>query len=176
MDYPWPGNVRELSHVIERAVLWSRNHTLTVDDLSLAFRSTPPAVLMERAWSRRRKPLLLPPSRPAATCTQWERSLIERAMRESGGNQTKAAQRLGITRRYSPIPAQEIWSSGWVISPNLAISPPPKPLRIPDSIPTEPSFVLIRVLSEASSLTGPSGTTNALLACRRVSRRPGWVR
>ena len=30
--------------------------------------------------------------------SQWERSMIERAMREAGGNQTKAAQRLGITR------------------------------------------------------------------------------
>jgi len=29
---------------------------------------------------------------------QWERSIIERAMREAGGNQTKAAQRLGISR------------------------------------------------------------------------------
>src|SRR5689334_3063564 len=27
-SYPWPGNVRELSHVIERAVLWSRGPTL----------------------------------------------------------------------------------------------------------------------------------------------------
>jgi two-component system response regulator AtoC len=30
--------------------------------------------------------------------TQWERTMIERAMRDAGGNQTKAAQRLGITR------------------------------------------------------------------------------
>jgi DNA-binding protein Fis len=30
--------------------------------------------------------------------TQLERSAIERAMREAGGNQTKAAQRLGISR------------------------------------------------------------------------------
>ena len=30
--------------------------------------------------------------------SQWERSLIEQALRESGGNQTKAAQRLGISR------------------------------------------------------------------------------
>ena len=28
LAYPWPGNVRELSHVIERAVLWSRGPTL----------------------------------------------------------------------------------------------------------------------------------------------------
>ena len=40
-----------------------------------------------------------PAAEPAGSdLTQWERSLIERAMRESGGNQTKAAQRLGITR------------------------------------------------------------------------------
>src|SRR5213592_3428880 len=33
--YPWPGNVRELSHVIERAVLWSRGPMLEVEHLSL---------------------------------------------------------------------------------------------------------------------------------------------
>ncbi len=29
LAYPWPGNVRELSHVIERAVLWSRDRRST---------------------------------------------------------------------------------------------------------------------------------------------------
>jgi len=29
---------------------------------------------------------------------QWEKAMIERAMREAAGNQTKAAQRLGISR------------------------------------------------------------------------------
>ncbi|HKP48644.1 MAG TPA: sigma-54 dependent transcriptional regulator [Gemmatimonadales bacterium] len=98
LDYPWPGNVRELSHVIERAVLWSRNHILTVDDLSLAA-----PVQATGNWdgatmvSPQATPT--PPAEPPGSdLTQWERSLIERAMRESGGNQTKAAQRLGITR------------------------------------------------------------------------------
>src|SRR4029077_11503876 len=40
LSYPWPGNVRELSHVIERAVLWSRGPTLEVEQLSLT--SPPP--------------------------------------------------------------------------------------------------------------------------------------
>ena len=35
LSYPWPGNVRELSHVIERAVLWSRGAILDPDHLSL---------------------------------------------------------------------------------------------------------------------------------------------
>jgi DNA-binding NtrC family response regulator len=38
-------------------------------------------------------------TRPAGTeLEQWERALIEQALRESNGNQTRAAQRLGISR------------------------------------------------------------------------------
>jgi DNA-binding protein Fis len=33
-----------------------------------------------------------------ADLTEVERSMIERAMQEAGGNQTRAAQRLGISR------------------------------------------------------------------------------
>ena len=48
LSYPWPGNVRELSHVIERAVLWSRDSTLTPDQLSL---TTPSQVSSSRRQS-----------------------------------------------------------------------------------------------------------------------------
>jgi transcriptional regulator with PAS, ATPase and Fis domain len=91
LSYPWPGNVRELSHVIERAVLWSREATLNVEHLSV---TAPMRVAVE-----------MPPGVPepspnldSGDLTQVERSMIERAMRESGGNQTRAAQRLGISR------------------------------------------------------------------------------
>jgi transcriptional regulator with PAS, ATPase and Fis domain len=95
LAYPWPGNIRELSHVIERAVLWSRDNTIDVDHLSLTTplrkdQDTPPP-----------EAGTVPPQEdPPATgdLTQWERTMIERALREAGGNQTKAAQRLGITR------------------------------------------------------------------------------
>src|SRR5207248_7141190 len=43
LSYPWPGNVRELSHVIERAVLWSRGPTLDVEHLSLTSPDHEPA-------------------------------------------------------------------------------------------------------------------------------------
>jgi two-component system response regulator AtoC len=105
LAYPWPGNVRELSHVIERAVLWSRDSTLNVEHLSL----TAPMRLEPDGGDRGRDPLdqfsktaESPPAAselpPGVDLSQWERSMIERAMREAGGNQTKAAQRLGITR------------------------------------------------------------------------------
>ncbi|HEV7364299.1 MAG TPA: sigma-54 dependent transcriptional regulator [Gemmatimonadales bacterium] len=105
LSYPWPGNVRELSHVIERAVLWSRDSTLNVDHLSI----TAPMRVEPDSGGRTTSFIeqALPPGNgPAAQSqlpdgvdlSQWERSLIEQAMREASGNQTKAAQRLGITR------------------------------------------------------------------------------
>jgi DNA-binding NtrC family response regulator len=96
LSYPWPGNVRELSHVIERAVLWSRDTTLNVEHLSVA---APMQVASNGLPSTR--PLTQQGTGESTAGTdlaEVERSLIERAMREAGGNQTRAAQRLGISR------------------------------------------------------------------------------
>jgi DNA-binding NtrC family response regulator len=106
--YPWPGNVRELSHVIERAVLWSRGTTLDVEHLSLGTPATgvPEAASAGVPASSSPSPstpatgsadaAALPP--PGMALDQWERTLIEQALREANGNQTRAAQRLGISR------------------------------------------------------------------------------
>ncbi len=92
LSYPWPGNVRELSHVIERAVLWSKGPLLDVEHLAL---EVPP----DQAEPGSDTAAGLPTKRPAGMeLEQWERSLIEQALRESDGNQTRAAQRLGISR------------------------------------------------------------------------------
>jgi DNA-binding NtrC family response regulator len=92
LAYPWPGNVRELSHVIERAVLWSKGPTLDVEHLAL----DPSSGDHDRSQDAVTP---LPTTRPGdMDLEQWERSLIEQALRESDGNQTRAAQRLGISR------------------------------------------------------------------------------
>ena len=105
LSYPWPGNVRELSHVIERAVLWSRGPTLDIEHLAV---TSPTGVgsadhgASRASGSPDGEPgaapaaAALPP--PGVDLAQWEKSVIERALREAGGNQTKAAQRLGISR------------------------------------------------------------------------------
>lgn len=105
LSYPWPGNVRELSHVIERAVLWSRDSTLNVEHLSV---SAPMRVTTDGLAPAGALPEARSPSNDSADSaglpsesvdlSQLERSMIERAMREAAGNQTKAAQRLGISR------------------------------------------------------------------------------
>ncbi len=122
LEYPWPGNVRELSHVIERAVLWSRGPALDVEHLSLVAPLQPadpserplperppptptraqsqpavgPAPLSERPSPVTGEHPALPP--PGMDLERWERAMIERALRDCDGNQTRAAQRLGISR------------------------------------------------------------------------------
>jgi two-component system response regulator AtoC len=93
--YSWPGNVRELSHVIERAVLWSQGTVLEEAQLSLTPQEEPEARAVEPD-----APLAIPGVLPpkGTDLAQWEKAMIEQAMRESGGNQTQAAQRLGVSR------------------------------------------------------------------------------
>jgi DNA-binding NtrC family response regulator len=82
--YPWPGNVRELRSAIEHAVLFCRGQHITLRDLPAEVRSGPP----------------LPSNQPAASDLKAsERQLIAKALRETGGNRTAAAERLGISRR-----------------------------------------------------------------------------
>jgi two-component system response regulator AtoC len=95
MEYPWPGNVRELSHVIERAVLWSQGERLAEEQLALA---TSPQALTSTSQPPLIAPVqgTLPPE--GIALAEWERSLLELALKECAGNQTKAAKRLGISR------------------------------------------------------------------------------
>ncbi len=111
--YSWPGNVRELSHVIERAVLWSQGGVLEVEQLSLsnmdagAMRVSAPVTATTSNGGTHAEagvdtstpiapPGVLPPR--GTDLAQWEKSIIEQALREANGNQTQAAQRLGVSR------------------------------------------------------------------------------
>jgi transcriptional regulator with PAS, ATPase and Fis domain len=85
-SYSWPGNVRELKGAIEHAVLMARGDTLERGDI--------PAYVLDSssvAWGFARD------KRP--TLADVERSYIERVLKEVGGNQTKAAEILGISRK-----------------------------------------------------------------------------
>jgi two-component system response regulator AtoC len=89
--YPWPGNIRELRNVMERAVLLSedgviRREHIPVDRLRSTIYPTstqPPAATAE-------------PGKPSDVA---ERQRLLDALAECGGNQSRAALRLGISRR-----------------------------------------------------------------------------
>jgi len=82
MRYGWPGNVRELQHTLERAVILADHPLLRPDD----FLFPPSGKSVET------------PADGELNLEKVERNVIERALRASGGNMTRAAELLGITR------------------------------------------------------------------------------
>lgn len=84
--YQWPGNVRELENAIERAVILMRGNQLTEKSLPLAIQKH----IQENPQSTGSKP---------ATLQEAEKQLIIQTLKETGGNKSEAARRLGITRK-----------------------------------------------------------------------------
>lgn len=89
-SYDWPGNVRELRNVIERAVLLGTASTLSAEDIPLGRPATPP----EREPGRR----LLSLPAGGIDLVALDRDLVIQALERTGGNKTKAAALLGLTR------------------------------------------------------------------------------
>jgi transcriptional regulator with PAS, ATPase and Fis domain len=92
LRYPWPGNVRELENEVERlVVLAGESSTIGLDLLS-------PRI---RQWAPSEEPEPAPVetgSLPAAV-EALERRMIGAAMRRHGGNKTRAAEDLKVSRR-----------------------------------------------------------------------------
>ena len=87
MNYSWPGNVRELRTAIEHAVVLCRGEKIGVRDL-------PPSV--RGGGGRGETPLL---QHNDLTVKEAEKQLIIRALKETGGNRTMAASKIGMSRR-----------------------------------------------------------------------------
>src|SRR5579871_6137460 len=84
-SYAWPGNVRELKNVVFGAVLQARDAQSEIIAADLRF---PDSV------SSRRRPVPTD-----SDLDQVEKRAILHALEDSGGNQGKAAEALGISRR-----------------------------------------------------------------------------
>jgi DNA-binding NtrC family response regulator len=94
MNYSWPGNIRELESVIYEAMVLSERPLIEEHDLPLRIRGT--SSEKEDIFFEAGKPL----SKAIQAVTEKvEKRLIEKALEESGGNRTKAAQKLGISRK-----------------------------------------------------------------------------
>ncbi len=97
LDYDWPGNVRELRTAVEHGVVMASTARIGLRDLPTFVRESVPAIRIATAHPA--DPDLPPPASDALNLHHSERALIYRALEETGGNRTKAAQRLGLSRR-----------------------------------------------------------------------------
>ncbi len=88
VSYGWPGNVRELESVIERASVLKRGDVITPADL-------PDKLKKEKSGIEN---IILNLPDDGIALEDLERSLIIKALEKHGGNQTRAAEYLGITR------------------------------------------------------------------------------
>jgi two-component system, NtrC family, response regulator AtoC len=103
LDYPFPGNVRQLRNLIEQAVILARRQEITVDLLRgiqgplpstrPAGRPRPQGVADDSIDALRDRF-----ARAQVEAEELERVMIARALEEAGGNKTKAADLLEMSR------------------------------------------------------------------------------
>jgi DNA-binding NtrC family response regulator len=87
-QYKWPGNVRELENAIERAVVLSIGSEIGPKDLPLLMDEPSDEASEESAGSYHEAVL------------QFKRELLRSALAQASGNQTRAAEALGLQRTY----------------------------------------------------------------------------
>lgn len=89
-SYSWPGNVRELENIVERTILFSNKTIITSADL-------PPEIAASVDIAESGEVSMKEIVRQATS--NIERDLILKALNETRGNVTQAAQRLKISRK-----------------------------------------------------------------------------
>jgi two-component system NtrC family response regulator len=98
LAYAWPGNVRELKNAIERVAILSRGDIITASDLDFLTIAPKAADSTAPDWTEGDLP---------AAIARLEAYMITRALRETDGNRSEAARRLGIHRQLLYSKAQK---------------------------------------------------------------------
>ncbi len=81
--YKWPGNIRELQHAIERAIIMSEKDALQPEDFFFLSQSNE---------------IPEDPASETLDLDEVEKLTIKKAINKNGGNISKAAKELGLTR------------------------------------------------------------------------------
>lgn len=92
MKYDFPGNVRELENIIQRAIILSRNSIISINDL-------PSLVSLQHKSEYSINNNFFEPGDLNIKVEELEKRLIDSALEQCGGVQTKAAEILNISER-----------------------------------------------------------------------------
>ena len=94
VEYSWPGNIRELRNFCENIIILKQGQTLIPEDLEAKFFNSETSDQAEsEAFSSNRL------SNVNFSLDMNEKQLLRNALLKCGGNRTKAAQLMGISRR-----------------------------------------------------------------------------
>jgi len=89
MQYHWPGNVRELRSAIEFAIINAKTHTIEQEDL-------PPEINQTSPVSKKTK--AIPSDKKHSDIKLLQKELILEELKKTGGNISRSAKELGISR------------------------------------------------------------------------------
>ncbi|QNL22151.1 sigma-54-dependent Fis family transcriptional regulator [Hyphobacterium sp. CCMP332] len=81
-SYHWPGNIRELQHAIERAIIMSEENALQADDFFFLNQKSDSSKIPMDTYN----------------LDEMEKVMVQKALDKHGGNISKAAKDLGLTR------------------------------------------------------------------------------
>ncbi|MEQ8361001.1 MAG: sigma-54 dependent transcriptional regulator [Cytophagales bacterium] len=81
-SYHWPGNIRELQHAIERAIIMSEESALQADDFFFLNQKSDSSKVPMDTYN----------------LDEMEKVMVQKALDKHGGNISKAAKDLGLTR------------------------------------------------------------------------------
>jgi nitrogen regulation protein NR(I) len=119
--YGWPGNIRELENLMERSVLFADGPIVEASQLPEALREKAPgapiAVASVGPLAAASASASVPPGASMKEIVrqaqaELERELIARALEETGGNVTRAAKRLQISRKSLQVKMKDLGLRG----------------------------------------------------------------
>lgn len=96
MEYPWPGNIRELENFVERWILIKGGCTEVMTAEDVMFLDLSASVPAPKSGTEPAEAVPLRSTRSAMGAA--EKEMLEKALRDSGGNVSKASRLLQVSR------------------------------------------------------------------------------
>ncbi|MBW2061418.1 MAG: sigma-54-dependent Fis family transcriptional regulator [Deltaproteobacteria bacterium] len=105
-NYAWPGNVRELSNIIQKALIFNRGGLIGPEDITPAIKDSDKVSQLTdtedeefiRKWIQKALALKSSPNLFNTITDRFASMLTSEALKLAGGNRTRAAEILGISR------------------------------------------------------------------------------
>jgi two-component system response regulator AtoC len=119
LGYAWPGNIRELENLMERSVLFADGPQILASALPDSLREKGPQAPVPIAAMGPLGAIAAPSGASMKEIVrqaqaELEKELIARALEETGGNVTRAAKRLQISRKSLQVKMKELGLRGAV--------------------------------------------------------------